>query len=173
MAASFPQEVEEHEQPATELTAALVDKKLSEESGVEYEDEDPQPFAESGVQPFDPTLIRIETRTITIDGMIKRIANEEINLRPDFQRMGGIWNDGAQSRLIESLLIRIPLPAFYMDATEVTNEAYAKFAEATGYVTVAERIPRAENFPGAPPENLVAGSTVFTPTAAPVPLDSH
>ncbi|HEY85122.1 MAG TPA: DUF262 domain-containing protein, partial [Chloroflexi bacterium] len=35
-----------------------------------------------------------------------------------FQRMGGIWNDIAQSRLIESILIRIPLPAFYMDASD-------------------------------------------------------
>ena len=34
---------------------------------------------------------------------------------------------------------------------------------ATGYVTVAERTPTAEDFPGAPPENLVAGSVVFAP----------
>jgi len=118
MEASFSEEAEEREQPATELTAELVDRKLSEESGVEYEGDDSQPFEENGVQPFDPTLIRIETRTVTIDGMIKRIANDEINLHPDFQRMGGIWNDVVQSRLIESLLIRIPLPAFYMDATD-------------------------------------------------------
>jgi hypothetical protein len=38
-----------------------------------------------------------------------------MNLRPDFQRMGGIWSDAAQSRLIESMMIRIPLPAFYMN----------------------------------------------------------
>jgi formylglycine-generating enzyme required for sulfatase activity len=40
-----------------------------------------------------------------------------------------------------------------MDTTEVTNEQFAKFAEATGY-TIAERTPRAEDFPGAPAENL-------------------
>ena len=45
--------------------------------------------------------------------------------------------------------------------------------EATGYVTVAERVPRAEDYPGAPPENLVAGSVVFTPPPEPVPLDNH
>ena len=45
--------------------------------------------------------------------------------------------------------------------------------EATGYVTVAERTPRAEDFPGAPPENLVAGSVVFTPPDHAVPLDDH
>ena len=46
-------------------------------------------------------------------------------------------------------------------------------SQATGYVTVAERTPTAAEFPGAPPENLVAGSVVFTPPAEPVPLDNH
>jgi formylglycine-generating enzyme required for sulfatase activity len=62
---------------------------------------------------------------------------------------------------------------FWMDMTEVTNEQFAKFVEATDYVTIAERTPRAEDFPGAPPENLVAGSTVFTPTPGPVKLNNH
>jgi len=68
---------------------------------------------------------------------------------------------------------RVYVDGFFADATEVTNEQFARFVEATRYVTVAERVPRAEDFPDAPAENLVAGSTVFTPTAAPVPLDSH
>ena len=42
-----------------------------------------------------------------------------------------------------------------------------------GYVTVAERKPRAEDFPGAPPENLVAGSVVFSPPDHAVPLNDH
>lgn len=118
MQTPFPLEADEDKQQNVELTADLVDRKLSEESGVEYEGDDPQPTTESNLQPFDPTLIRIDTRPITVDGIIKRIVNDEINLHPDFQRMGGIWNDMVQSRLIESLLIRIPLPAFYMDATD-------------------------------------------------------
>jgi Protein of unknown function DUF262 len=73
---------------------------------------------ESIVQPFDPELIRVETRPMTIDLLLQRIQYEELNLAPDFQRKGGIWNDRAKSRLIESMLIRIPLPAFYMDATD-------------------------------------------------------
>ncbi|MFD0395065.1 DUF262 domain-containing protein [Streptomyces nogalater] len=36
-----------------------------------------------------------------------------IDLAPDFQRKAGIWTDGKQSRLIESLLLRIPIPSFY------------------------------------------------------------
>lgn len=73
---------------------------------------------ESIVQPFDPELIRVETRPMTIDLLLQRIKYEELNLAPDFQRKGGIWNPRTKSRLIESILIRIPLPAFYMDATD-------------------------------------------------------
>jgi formylglycine-generating enzyme required for sulfatase activity len=65
---------------------------------------------------------------------------------------------------------RVHVAGFWMDATEVTNEAFARFVAATGYVTVAERVPRAEDFPGAPAENLVPGSIVFSPPATPVPL---
>ena len=68
---------------------------------------------------------------------------------------------------------RVYVDGFWMDTTEVTNEQFEKFVKATGYVTVAERTPRAEEFPGAPPENLVAGSTVFTPPDHPVPLNNH
>jgi len=68
---------------------------------------------------------------------------------------------------------RVSVDGFWMDATEVTNAQFAKFVDATGYVTVAEIAPTKEEFPTAPPENLVAGSVVFTPTRGPVPLDDH
>jgi formylglycine-generating enzyme required for sulfatase activity len=65
---------------------------------------------------------------------------------------------------------RVAVDAFWMDATEVTNEQYEKFVKATGYVSVAEQKPTQAEFPTAPPENLIAGSIVFTPTPGPVPL---
>jgi formylglycine-generating enzyme len=68
---------------------------------------------------------------------------------------------------------RVYVDGFWMDKTEVTNEQFAKFVEATGYVTVAERKPRKEDYPGASPEKLVAGSVVFSPPNHPVPLDNH
>jgi len=68
---------------------------------------------------------------------------------------------------------RVYVDGFWMDKTEVTNAQFAAFVRATGYVTVAERTPRAEDFPGAPPENLRAGSVVFSPPDHPVPLDNH
>jgi len=68
---------------------------------------------------------------------------------------------------------RVRVDGFWMDRTEVTNEDFARFVAATGYVTTAERTPTAAEFPTAPPGNLVAGSVVFDPPAHPVPLDSH
>lgn len=68
---------------------------------------------------------------------------------------------------------RVALDGFWMDRTEVTNEEFMRFAEATGYVTVAERKPDPKDFPGAPPENLVPGAVVFTPPETKVPLNNH
>jgi sulfatase modifying factor 1 len=68
---------------------------------------------------------------------------------------------------------RVYVDGFWMDATEVTNEQFAQFVAATSYVTVAETKPTKEEFPTAPPENLIAGSTVFTPTPTPVKLDDY
>jgi formylglycine-generating enzyme len=68
---------------------------------------------------------------------------------------------------------RVYVDGFWMDKTEVTNEQFETFVQATHYITVAEQTPRAEDFPGAPPENLVAGSVVFAPPDHPVPLNDH
>ena len=68
---------------------------------------------------------------------------------------------------------RVHVDGFWMDTTEVTNDEFARFVKATGYVTIAERTPTAAEFPGAPLSSLVAGSVVFTPTAAAVRLDDH
>ncbi len=68
---------------------------------------------------------------------------------------------------------RVAVDGFWMDRNAVTNEQFARFIDATDYVTVAERTPLAKDFPGAPPENLVAGSVVFSPPGGPVPLNDH
>lgn len=68
---------------------------------------------------------------------------------------------------------RVYVDGFWMDETEVTNSQFRKFVDETGYITVAEMKPTAEEFPGAPEENLVAGSTVFAPTPTAVPFDNY
>lgn len=84
-------------------------------TGVEVEDvSSGEPIKE----PFDPTQIRVYPRPFTVDLLLKRIDRNGLTLSPGFQRRAGIWNEETQSRLIESLLIRIPISAFYIDATD-------------------------------------------------------
>jgi sulfatase modifying factor 1 len=65
---------------------------------------------------------------------------------------------------------RAAVDGFWIDRCPVTNRQFAAFARKTGFVTVAERPPDPADFPGAPPENLHAGSLVFTGTRGPVDL---
>ncbi|GAB1542019.1 DUF262 domain-containing protein [Scytonema sp. NUACC21] len=66
---------------------------------------------------YDPEKINIVTKEPTIEQLLRRIDEQALDLAPDFQRQANIWKEDVKSRLIESILIRIPLPAFYMDAT--------------------------------------------------------
>lgn len=82
--------------------------------GVEVVDE---AGADAAIQhPYDPSKTQISTTQTTLDTLIKRLRHGEIELQPDFQR-AVVWRDDRMSRLIESLLIRIPLPAFYFDGS--------------------------------------------------------
>ncbi len=65
---------------------------------------------------------------------------------------------------------RVAVDGFRMSRTTVTNREYGVFVEATGYQTVAERPLDPADYPGAPAENLVPGSLVFTMTPGPVDL---
>lgn len=96
--------------------ADVFERTLDEGVGVEHESE--QDGDTRDIQPFDPTFIRIEPRLITVDLILRRFRAREIDLQSDFQRMVGIWDEIKQSRLIESMLLRIPLPAFYIDASD-------------------------------------------------------
>ena len=70
----------------------------------------------------------------------------------------------------ETPVHRVAVGGFSMRATTVTNGEYAEFVAATGYQTVAERPLDPADYPGAPVENLVPGSLVFTMTPGPVDL---
>ncbi|MDR0691553.1 MAG: DUF262 domain-containing protein [Prevotellaceae bacterium] len=74
-------------------------------------------------RPFDPTKINIETKTPSLDTLIRRIREKTVQLDTEsyFQRNPDLWDATKQSRLIESMLIQFPLPAFYFDATDDSN----------------------------------------------------
>lgn len=65
---------------------------------------------------------------------------------------------------------RVTVSGFWMDATPVTNEQFARFVRATGHVTFAEKDPDPADYPGALPEMLKAGSLVFKAPPGPVDL---
>ncbi len=90
--------------------------KNTEDIDIEDIDKD----AEQLEKPFDATKINIETKTPSLDTLIKRLERGTIQMNTEtyFQRQPDLWDDNKQSRLIESLLIRFPLPAFFFDATD-------------------------------------------------------
>jgi hypothetical protein len=74
-------------------------------------------------EPFDPSEIDVQTRSMTVDLLMSRLRRGALDLAADFQRTAGIWSEVNQSRLIESLLLRIPLPTLY--AAESGEESWA------------------------------------------------
>lgn len=76
---------------------------------------------EENIKPYDPSTIDITPKTLSLDRIIDRLENNEIDLMPDFQRKAGLWTNEQKSQLIESLILRIPLPAFYFDGSENDN----------------------------------------------------
>ncbi|WP_460327275.1 GmrSD restriction endonuclease domain-containing protein [Actinopolyspora lacussalsi] len=95
--------------------------------------------AEDRIQePFDPEHIDVRTRSMTIDLLLARLRRGVLDLTPDFQRRSDIWKPENQSRLIESLLLRIPLPSFY--AAENEDETWAMVDGVQRLTTIARFI---------------------------------
>lgn len=64
-------------------------------------------------EPFDPEQISIDTKKISMDSLLRRLIQGTINLNPDFQR-NEVWTTEKKCQLIESLMLKIPLPMFYV-----------------------------------------------------------
>lgn len=96
---------------------AKMNQLINMEDGFDNADEEE---GNEGVKynPYNPKLIRVDTKTFSIRQMDDLIENGDVDLSPDFQR-GFVWNDiTRKSRLIESLLLRIPIPVFYFAQDE-------------------------------------------------------
>ncbi len=90
---------------------------------------------------------------------------------------GMVWIPGGRFRMgsdahyaEEAPAHEVEVSGFWMDETPVTNRQFQAFVQDSGYRTVAEVPPRAEDYPGADPAMLVAASLVFTPPPGPVHL---
>lgn len=84
---------------------------------------------------------------------------------------GGVFHMGSENFYPDERPVRrIRVASFFMDIAPVTNAEFHRFVEATGHVTFAEVAPLAEDYPGALPEMLQAGSLVFVMPPGPVPM---
>ncbi|MGL5428499.1 MAG: DUF262 domain-containing protein [Cetobacterium sp.] len=86
------------------MCTSLLDSKL-----IELEDD---------IKPFNTKNIKVSSAIISLESLVKRLKHEEIDLNPDFQRNGDLWDKTKMSRLIESIILRLPLPIFYFDVSD-------------------------------------------------------
>ncbi|MCG3718277.1 DUF262 domain-containing protein [Aliarcobacter butzleri] len=70
------------------------------------------------INPFSTKDIKVTNATIALSSLINRLEHNEIDLNPEFQRNDNLWNRKKMSRLIESILLKLPLPVFYFDVTD-------------------------------------------------------
>jgi len=81
----------------------------------DFEEEDASAEDYEISTPFDPKQVDITVEPATVSKLVDRIRHDEIDLFPEFQRKGNLWDNARMSQLIESILINLPLPAFYVD----------------------------------------------------------
>ncbi|MDR2495913.1 MAG: DUF262 domain-containing protein [Tannerellaceae bacterium] len=100
----------------------------SVENNREWEDLSGDPIN----NPFKPSDIKMDTQTVNLGYLIEMMKYDEINLQPDLQRGEGLWTDEQKSRLIESILLGLPLPSFYFYEESQEGEGTYKWAVIDG-----------------------------------------
>lgn len=97
------------------------DQQITESDGFETTDEDNACVTTKEIKPYDPKLIRVDPKPFSIEHVCKMISTKKLDISPDFQREF-VWTEiTRKSRLIESILLRIPIPAFYLAQDEYGN----------------------------------------------------
>lgn len=72
--------------------------------------------------PFDPNAIDVDISVVNLGSLLEQLEYNEIDLRPEFQRASDVWSQVKKSRLIESVLLGLPLPSFYFSEDPETNK---------------------------------------------------
>ncbi|MBD9701681.1 DUF262 domain-containing protein [Streptomyces sp. ID01-12c] len=93
-------------------TTPDVVEDVFEGHATDIEVEDPGEEAERIQRPWNPDQIRVNTSQFSLRNILDQIDEGSIELAPDFQRLQ-VWRADQKSLLVESLLLQIPLPAFY------------------------------------------------------------
>lgn len=103
----------------TEETISYVVDRLEQKGIIVIRDSDEDyENAASDVDNFIPADVNISQRPMNVYNLMERLENEEINLAPEFQRNENLWSPEQQTRLIESLMLKIPIPTFYFNAAD-------------------------------------------------------
>lgn len=104
----------------SEITEYL---KLSEKAEAEYNGIEENDDSESSeADPYEVQNIRVTQKMITVFQIEHWISVGMLNLSPEYQR-NLVWDEKRNSALIESLLLRIPIPAFYLDEDSDGNKS--------------------------------------------------
>lgn len=72
--------------------------------------------------PFNPNDIDVDISVVNLGSVLDQLEYEEIDLKPEFQRSSNVWNDIQKSRLMESVLLGLPLPSFYFSEDAATGK---------------------------------------------------
>ena len=72
--------------------------------------------------PFDPNAIDVDISVVNLGSLLEQLEYNEIDLQPEFQRESDVWTQVKKSRLIESVLLGLPLPSFYFSEDPETNK---------------------------------------------------
>lgn len=96
-----------------DLSARIIE---AEKQGVDLSEIDEE-AVEKAAKPYDPSKIRVEPKVFSLRQIYDMIKNGDLDISPDFQR-NEVWDTFRKSRLIESILLRIPLPVFYFSEDE-------------------------------------------------------
>lgn len=133
--------------------------------------EDSMGYMAGGAGAYLPTIENGKPALIPSEAGMVYIPGGEFSMGiPD---PTGVKGGGKETMMDARPIHRVKVKGFLMDEHEVTNAQFAAFVKATGYITLAEKVPTRVEFPDALPEMLVAGSVVFTPPGYPVSLDDH
>jgi hypothetical protein len=93
-------------------------KEIEVEQDIDSDEEMDENKDENILHPFNTKDIKVSNAVTTLSNIVKRLKYDEIDLNPDFQRNADLWDRRKMSRLIESIILRLPLPVFYFDVSK-------------------------------------------------------
>lgn len=101
---------------------SMEDIQMQDNQKVEVENLNGGKSTEEITKPFNPNEIDVDISIVNLGSLIDQLENDEIDLQPDFQRVTDVWDNVKKSRLIESILLGLPLPSFYFSEDPVSQK---------------------------------------------------